>query len=78
MNDNEVEKLKRQLTAHIEHQTRWVRRIPSLLGVLGIVLTLIGYWRSVGPLTALGTCVSIIGFGAQAVLWIGLHDEDKR
>ena len=78
MNDNEVEKLKRQLTAHIEHQTRWVRRIPTLLGVLGIVLTLIGYWRSVGPLTALGACISIVGFGAQAVLWVGLHDEDKR
>ncbi|AHZ73580.1 hypothetical protein OU5_P0328 (plasmid) [Pseudomonas mandelii JR-1] len=78
MNDNEVEKLKRQLTAHIEHQTRWVRRIPTLLGVLGIVLALIGYWRSVGPLTALGACISIVGFGAQAVLWVGLHDEDKR
>ncbi|WP_343176982.1 hypothetical protein [Pseudomonas sp. 4810-S13] len=78
MSDNELDKLKRQLTALIEHQTRWVRRIPALLGVLGIVLTLIGYWRSVGPLTALGACVSIIGLGAQAVLWIGLHDEDKR
>ena len=78
MSDNELDKLNRQLTALIEHQTRWVRRIPTLLGVLGIVLALIGYWRSVGPLTALGVCVSIVGFGAQAVLWVGLHDEDKR
>lgn len=78
MNDKELEKLKRQITAQVKHQTRWVRRVPLLLGVLGIVLTLIGYWRSAGSLTTLGACVSVVGFGAQAVLWYGLHDEDKQ
>lgn len=77
MNEHDSEKLKRQLTAQVKYQTRWLRRIPLLLGGFGLVLMLIGYWRSSGPLTTLGACVSVMGFGAQAVLWYGLRGEDK-
>lgn len=38
---------------------------------------LIGYRRSSGPLTTLGACLSVMGFGAQAVLWYGLRGEEK-
>lgn len=77
MNDKKLEKLKRQLTNQVMHQTRWVRSVPLMLSQLGGMLALTGYWRSTGPLITLGVCIAIVGFGAQAVLWYGLHDEDK-
>jgi hypothetical protein len=77
MNNNELEKLKSQLSNQVKHQTRWVRRVPLLLGLLGGMVTLTGYWRSAGSLIALGLCIGFVGFGAYAVLWHGLHDEEK-
>jgi hypothetical protein len=77
MNERDSEKLRQQLAAQVKYQTRWLRRPPLLLGAIGLVLMLIGYWRSSGSLTTLGACVSVMGFGAQAVLWYGLRGEDK-
>lgn len=77
MNGQDSEKLRRQLTAQAKYQTRWLRRILLLLGGFGLMLMLIGFRRSSGPLTTLGACVSVMGFGAQAVLWYGLRGEDK-
>lgn len=77
MRDKDLDNLKRQITLRVKHETRWLRRVPLLLGALGLVLTLIGYWRSSGPLTILGAFLTVMGFGAQAALWYGLRDEDK-
>jgi len=77
MNEHDSKRLRRQLTAQVKHQTRWLRRIPLLLGGVGLVLMVFGYRRLSGPLTILGACVSVMGFGAQAVLWYGLRGEDK-
>ncbi|MNT93584.1 hypothetical protein D3C72_2350910 [compost metagenome] len=65
------------MIAQVKHQTRWVRRVPMLIGALGAVLALLGLWQSSGALITLGSFVGIAGFGAQAVLWYGLRDEDK-
>lgn len=77
MRDKDSDNLKRQITIRVKHQTRWLRRVPLLLGALGLVLTLIGCWHSSGPLASLGACLAVMGFGAQAVLWYGLRDEDR-
>ncbi|MNN68037.1 hypothetical protein D3C81_1837120 [compost metagenome] len=71
------EDLKRQLVAQVKHQTRWIRRAPMLIGVFGGGLALLGLWHASGSLITLGACAGVAGFGAQAVLWHGLHDEEK-
>lgn len=77
MNDEDLKKLKRQMIAQVKHQTRWTRRVPMLIGVLGAVLALLGLWHSIAALTTIGAALGVAGFGAQAVLWFGLRDEDK-
>lgn len=76
MSDKDRERLKRQISAQVKYETRWVRRVPLLLGLAGVTLALIGCFVSTYPLIALGSCAAVLGFGAQAVLWYGLRDED--
>lgn len=71
------EDLKRQLVARVKHQTRWVRRVPMMIGAFGGGLALLGLWQASGSFVTLGAAAGVAGFGAQAVLWYGLHDEEK-
>lgn len=77
MSDENLRELKPQMVAQVKHQTRWLRRAPVLMGVIGGVLALLGFWQSTGALITLGTLCGVAGFAAQAVLWYGLHDEYK-
>ncbi len=77
MSDEDLKKLKRQMIAQVKNQTRWARRVPMLIGAFGAVLALLGLWHSSGTLITLGAVVGVAGFGAQAVLWYGLHDEEN-
>jgi len=77
MSDENLKELQRQMVAQVKYQTRWLRRAPVLIGVIGGVLALLGYSQSTGALITLGTLCGFTGFAAQAVLWYGLQDEDK-
>lgn len=77
MDDKDLKKLKRQIVAQVKHETRWTRRVPVLIGGLGVACALFGLWSSSGALIFIGGLVGIAGFGAQAVLWYGLRDEDN-
>lgn len=69
--DREAEKLKKLISSQVNYQTRWVRRALFLLGIIGFLILLSG-----GPITALGLCMSIIGFSGLAVVSYGLRDDD--
>lgn len=77
MSDEDLRELKRQMVAQVKHQTRWLRRAPMLIGIVGGGLALWGIWQAAGSLITLGALCGVTGFAAQAVLWYGLHDEDK-
>ncbi|KNH43682.1 MULTISPECIES: hypothetical protein [Pseudomonas] len=77
MSDEDLRELKRQMVAQVKHQTRWLRRAPMLIGVVGGGLALLGLWQAAGSLITLGALCGVTGFGAQAVLWYSLHDEEK-
>ncbi|NBA98610.1 hypothetical protein [Pseudomonas sp. R5(2019)] len=77
MSDEDLKKLKQQIVAQVKHETRWTRRVPVLIGGLGVVCALLGFWHSSGALISIGGLVGIAGFGAQAVLWYGLRDEGR-
>jgi cobalamin biosynthesis protein CobD/CbiB len=72
------EKLIAMLDAQVQHETRWLRRIPLLIGVLAAVVACYGYFMSYWTVMVVALFILTIGVTAQAVLWFGLWDLNKR
>lgn len=67
-----------RIEAQISYETRWPRRIPLLLGILAAVVACYGYFTSYWTIMVVALFILTIGVTAQAVLWFGLWDLNKR
>ena len=67
-----------RIEAQISYETRWLRRIPLLLGILAAVVACYGYFMSYWTIMVVALFILTIGVTAQAVLWFGLWDLNKR
>ncbi|MBH3441881.1 hypothetical protein [Pseudomonas luteola] len=72
------EELIAMLDAQVQHETRWLRRIPLLIGILTAVVACYGYFTSYWTIMIVALFILTIGITAQAVLWFGLWDFKKR
>ncbi|MHC8297742.1 hypothetical protein [Pseudomonas sp. LB3P58] len=78
----EKDKASRELIglidANVKHQTRWVRRIPVLIAVIGVLVAVIGLVFSSGWPVSIGLLMFVVGFTSQVVLWYGLHEGKNK
>ncbi|WP_407364134.1 hypothetical protein HKW97_23885 (plasmid) [Pseudomonas luteola] len=72
------ETLIAMLDAQVQHETRWLRRIPLLIGLLAAVVACYGYFMSYWTIMIVALFILTVGMSAQAVLWFGLWDLNKR
>ena len=72
------ETLIAMLDAQVQHETRWLRRIPLLIGLLAAVVACYGYFMSYWTIMIVALFILTVGMSAQAVLWFGLRDLKKR
>ena len=72
------ETLIAMLDAQVQHETRWLRRIPLLIGILAAVVACYGYFMSYWTIMIVALFILTVGMSAQAVLWFGLRDLKKR
>ncbi|WP_434141351.1 hypothetical protein JQR84_23565 (plasmid) [Pseudomonas luteola] len=72
------ETLIAMLDAQVQHETRWLRRITLLIGILAAVVAYYGYLMSHWTVMVVALFILTIGVSAQAVLWFGLWDLKKR
>jgi CHASE2 domain-containing sensor protein len=72
------EKLIAMLDAQVQHETRWLRRIPLMIATLAAVVACYGYFMSYWTVMVVALFILTIGVTAQAVLWFGLWDLNKH
>ena len=72
------EELIAMLDAQVQHETRWLRRIPLLIGILAAAVACFGYAVGYWKIMTVALFILTIGLSAQAVLWFGLWDLKKR
>ncbi|GGM20009.1 hypothetical protein ACFQDN_25200 [Pseudomonas asuensis] len=60
------------------HETRWLKRVPLLIGLIATPVAFYGYFMSYWTVMVMALFILTIGFTAQAVLWFGLWDLEKR
>ncbi|WP_286789109.1 MULTISPECIES: hypothetical protein [unclassified Pseudomonas] len=72
------EELIAMLDAQVQHETRWLRRIPLLIGILAAAVACFGYAVGYWKIMTVALFILTIGLSAQAVLWFGLWDLNKR
>ncbi|WP_312125317.1 hypothetical protein [Pseudomonas sp.] len=72
------ETLIAMLDAQVQHETRWLRRIPLLIGILAAAVACFGYFMSYWTIMVVALFILTIGVTAQAVLWFGLWDLNKH
>ncbi|TWI44157.1 hypothetical protein IQ22_04750 [Pseudomonas duriflava] len=67
-----------RIEAQINHETRWLRRIPLLIGILAAAVVCFGYAVGYWKVMVMALFILTIGITAQAVLWFRLWDLNKR
>ncbi|WP_286789115.1 MULTISPECIES: hypothetical protein [unclassified Pseudomonas] len=67
-----------RLDAQVQHETRWLRRIPLLIEILAVAVACFGYTIGYWKVMTVALFILTLGLSAQAVLWFGLRDLNKR
>ena len=62
------ETLIAMLDAQVQHETRWLRRIPLLIGILAAVVACYGYFMSYWTIMVVALFILTVGVSVQAVL----------
>jgi hypothetical protein len=66
------------LGSPLQHESRWIKLVPLLIGTIAAVVACLGYAYSRWTFMAIGLFILIVGFSAQAVLWFGLRDLNRH
>ena len=66
-----------EIDAVLKHRTRWLRRAPLLIALIGVAISGAGLTTGQGWLMSVGALVFIVGLGAQITMWFGLHEGRK-
>jgi hypothetical protein len=71
------EELVVSIDVQVNYETRWLRRIPLMIGVFAAVVACIGYCVAYWKIMTVALFILVIGFSAQAILWFGLKGSNK-
>ncbi|GGM30125.1 hypothetical protein GCM10009425_45900 [Pseudomonas asuensis] len=72
------EKLIAMLDARVQHETRWLRRIPLLIGVLAAVISCYGYLMSCWTVMTVALLHSLLESLHRPCSGFELWDLNKR